>query len=379
MPTPLVSSSLLVACKKRVRYSCLIVAEKVSESLRRTKNQWSSSRRKVLQRKCCQNPPITFMLIGVCNDSHAVDRVREGSGTKKKASNPTAKDPQLSKLESLHERTGVEESLRLGGGRRLKLLDGRPPAKAHAADKPDFDFDFTEVGDRSIPERESSEEMPDVGSVLADLDRQDLLDKPESRPSESYSDPEMDALMQTVDSNGALDDSAHHVVSRHTYDDQTTPSNVISKRTLDQLCSRPPSPYAESPAKKARLSSGPLFIRNSSPSSSPVFTRNDTGSRTKDGKTRSIGHEIEDFFALDDDIFKISFTTEPHEYESTTTSSTVAVDTNTQMDKLDASQLEGKSKPDEMMEDQGNAYDFLADLDDWIENSGCIRIVDSLG
>lgn len=327
------------------------------------------------------------MLTGVGEDSRAKDRIQDGDSKTKKASKPSVKDSQFSKLESLHERMGVEGSLGLSGGRRLKLSDGRPPQKVKIADGPDFNFEFTEVGGRSPRDRESSEEMPDVDRVLADMDQQKLPVKPEGRSSEGYSDSEMDALMLAIDSNGVLDDSIHPIFAQetHTNDNRHMPTDAAAKRKLARSLSKSSSPHSESPespAKKVRLSSDPLFIRNSLPSSSPAFTLGDAVSQTKNNDTKSIGREIEDYFALDEDIFKIAPGPDSRGLDLATASSPTAAsaETDVHTDKSCASQKEDRAKPGDAMEDQGqdNAYDFLADLDDWIENSGCIRIVDSL-
>ena len=324
-------------------------------------------------------------------DSKAKGHGKENDSAtpKKKTVKPKTNDAQLSKLETLHERTGVKGSLGLGEGRRLKLSDGRPPprGKAKAAEEPDFKIDFTEISEAPRQEtetRESSEDLPDVQTVLAEHDHQNRS-KALDTASDDYSDSEVDALMMTVDSTGALQDGLEDPDSRRAFDGRA----YAPKRGLDDVLSNHSSPEPKSPlTKRARLSSDPLFLHDSSLAASPIFDRNDLQPAPMNAIAEPGRLEIEDFFSLDDNIFKITPSFDEHNSELThASSSTLATDSNavSKTRKSDAAQqvvIEPPKKEEKTVvaegQDSGYDYDFLADLDDWIENSGCIRIVDKL-
>lgn len=293
-------------------------------------------------------------------------------------------DAQLTKLESIHERSGVGESLGLNGGRRLKLSGGRPPTNIKPTDQPDFDFDFTKStgqhsNEEQKQERSDSEELPDVEKVLIAMDQRDQVIV-EDKSSDSYSDSEMDAFMMTIDSNGGLVDNFHHSSKGDTCKGQPARTDARQKRKFDFGRSDLSSPGCRPPIKRSRLTSDPLFLRGSSPSSPPVRVFNEGqggtgGAVSGDSATQG----LEDFFALDETLFQDEPSTALSESEPLGTSSTVAPNANIHKDEhtihsKDQTQPSNTDAKDE----QDTAYDFLADLEDWIENSGCVRIVDSL-
>ncbi|KAK1227235.1 ATP-dependent DNA helicase MER3 [Marasmius sp. AFHP31] len=135
---------------------------------------------------------------------------------KNKAATSVKPDRTLEDLEKLHKETNVEGNLNMPKGHRLKL---EPiPSSSGSATKPkkkrlptpDFDIDFTEIRDvkqdtskrRTLVELSDDEDdLPDADQVFDSLRKESS--KKRKQPSDSFSDPDMDALIRDFpDSTG---------------------------------------------------------------------------------------------------------------------------------------------------------------------------------
>lgn len=114
-------------------------------------------------------------------------------------------DPRLKQLEDLHSRNGVQASIHLPQGRRIKLDDGksRPDSKLGRKPKANFDIEFSKL-DAKAPTREefvireaSDDELPDPMEMLKNRGAGKSRDRSDST---SYHDSEMDALIRDMPS-----------------------------------------------------------------------------------------------------------------------------------------------------------------------------------
>lgn len=288
----------------------------------------------------------------------------------------------------MHERSGVKSSLGLGDGRRLKLSNGRPPTRveAQALEEPDFKINFTDITEAPKQDngnRESSEELPNVQEVLAEHESQ-RRSKVLDAASDEYSDSEMDALMMAVDSTGAPQDGLGDVLPQCTFDDRIPALKHRLDDSPNHSSLGPKSPLT----KRARLSSEPLFLHSSSLASSPIINRNGAQATQATDAYEHSKLEIDDFFSFDDRIFyNTTFSNEHNSDSMQASSSTLATNNETPSSTLkDFPVTKTATQPSRSGEvtatseekESGYDYDFMADLDEWIENSGCIRIVDKL-
>ncbi|KAI0647359.1 P-loop containing nucleoside triphosphate hydrolase protein [Trametes meyenii] len=112
-------------------------------------------------------------------------------------------DRSLKQLETLHERTGVEKNLQLGGGSRIKLeLDDAPQRKPTRKPAPQFDLEFARLGDNcstsgarpAIDLSDSDDDLPAPGHMFETLQASGIK-KAISSDSTDYADPDFDALI----------------------------------------------------------------------------------------------------------------------------------------------------------------------------------------
>ncbi|KAL5476424.1 HFM1_2 [Sanghuangporus weigelae] len=275
-------------------------------------------------------------------------------------------DTTLGQLGSLHKRSGVAESIRLDEGSRLKL-DPIPAArKPGVTVKPSFDVQFADLNEES--------------------------DKDACSDS-SLGDSELDAIMLTMDTANPIFDSANVSLTNIAAPNESELDLVAPKRTTKHTRESNSSiaqSSREPATKKTRLDTqpkpqsdnDPLFLHMSSLSSSrPTST-----ALGGDLCSANDYYPDDDFFSLDNSMFNIlppslpAQTGDPH--SDTTQTSTVQTDT-AQAANLDNgsgrtgahivttdAEAEGKDTNDfDRMDDD------WADMEDWIMNSGAVKIV----
>ncbi|KAL5529500.1 hypothetical protein ACEPAG_5485 [Sanghuangporus baumii] len=300
----------------------------------------------------------------------------------------TKEDTRLGQLESLHKRSGVAESIRLDAGRRLKL-DPIPAARKPGVPvKPSFNVQFADLNEESEKNEDSSDDMPDTQELLGST-------QPKKRARDecsdnSFGDSELDAIMLTMDTANPIFDSANVSMTNITAPNEPELGLVVPKPTGKSSSSLSQS-SREPATKKTRLDTqpkpqsdnDPLFLHMSSLSSSrPTST--------------ALGGELcsandycpdEDFFSLDNSMFNILPSSLPAQtgdsHSDTTQTSAVQTDT-AQAANLDNgsgrtgahivtadAKAEGKDT-----NDFDCMYDDWADMEDWIMNSGAVKIVE---
>ena len=116
----------------------------------------------------------------------------------KKTPRTKPEDSRLKKLEDLHNQAGVMKLQE----RRLIKLSISGSNKPKLGKDMDFDIKFADLTDKK---EESPETMPDSQEVLASVfnetpqKNKEKSKKPSSPPSADYYDPELDAIMLTID------------------------------------------------------------------------------------------------------------------------------------------------------------------------------------
>jgi hypothetical protein len=116
----------------------------------------------------------------------------------------------LKKLDELHERTNVQESLRLSQGQRLKLDEKHLDNSALRRDKPapNFDIAFTALQDAERPPSPhghvgyESDELPDVKTLLQGNAPQAIIENEQTPLSETtYSSSELNSMIRAMPSS----------------------------------------------------------------------------------------------------------------------------------------------------------------------------------
>ncbi|KAI9069106.1 P-loop containing nucleoside triphosphate hydrolase protein [Trametes sanguinea] len=158
---------------------------------------------------------------------------------------PTTADRSLKRLEALHERMGVEKSLHLGEGGRIKLKSEtnsqRPPKP-----RPDFDLELTELqGTPSVTRDGASVVLSDSGSDSDLPEPRDVFGalqksgarKKLSSDSVDYADPDFDALIANLPSSEAGDGSGQ----RKTHSEMLRPVSPTNdhSRAMDWMPGTP--------------------------------------------------------------------------------------------------------------------------------------------
>ncbi|KAH8117082.1 hypothetical protein DFH11DRAFT_1151356 [Phellopilus nigrolimitatus] len=300
------------------------------------------------------------------------------------------KDDGLERLESLHKRVGVNDSLRLPEGRRIKLDDGRTFYKSKKNAQVNFDVDFADIRDDDIEEGTSLEDMPDAKELIASVQR-----KPDKYSDTDYSNSELDAIMLTVDTECLPLVSANEKSKDQESDSRNGCSigdlgSHKKRRFLDDsvLNSTSVPTIAEPTTKKTKFDSQPptpaddkpLFLDNSS----TALSSDPTPYHAFDIDTCALDNNIdEDFFALDETLFDIAPSRKA--INAQTTAANDITDTPNifaeahEKYSSEAMELE-KVEEQDQDQDQENVdvgEDDWADFQDWAKNSGCIRIVES--
>ena len=119
----------------------------------------------------------------------------------------------LRRLEALHERTGVEKSLRLGEGGRIKLQSELAPrSQSSRKPVPQFDIEFTKLKHEPsatvttpMELSDSDDDLPDPGSYLRKHSKSRPAEQAVSSDSTNYSNSEFDALI----ANASISDELH--------------------------------------------------------------------------------------------------------------------------------------------------------------------------
>ncbi|KAJ8087976.1 ATP-dependent DNA helicase MER3 [Marasmius tenuissimus] len=173
---------------------------------------------------------------------------------KSKAATSVKPDRTLEDLEKLHKVTNVEGNLNLPKGHRLKLEP--VPSSSGSATKskkkrlptPDFDIDFTEIHDEKqdtlkrrmlVELSDDEDELPDADQVFDSLRKGSS--KKRKQLSDSFSDPDMDALIRD-------------------FPDSTGHDSVINTRRSPQA-----SPIKRiKPTREVYRSTDPLFLPSTS-------------------------------------------------------------------------------------------------------------------
>lgn len=214
-------------------------------------------------------------------DSHKPSKSKPKPRPKDNSKPTPQSERSLKQLEALHERMGVEKSLQLGGGSRIKLKhDLTSEAKPARRPVPKFDVEFSQVADDLSTAREpldvelsdtdSDCELPGIDSILDALKRPVLEKKPASSESTDYDNSEFDALIADlpladgVQQTGATGGRAGTTKAPGTGNPDTmhwTPATPSKKRK--KASSPQPFPQAKK-GKYTRSSSPPIEVRDMS-------------------------------------------------------------------------------------------------------------------
>lgn len=214
-------------------------------------------------------------------DSHKPSKSKPKPRQKDNSKPTPQSERSLKQLEALHERMGVEKSLQLGGGSRIKLKhDLTSEAKPARRPVPKFDVEFSQVAEEStarepldieLSDTDSDDDIP--GSILDALKKPPPEKKPASSDSADYANSEFDALIAElplvdgVQQSGcerlASASAGRTGASRASGASDTmdwTPATPSKKR---EQASPQPSPQAKR-GKYTRSSSPPIEVREMS-------------------------------------------------------------------------------------------------------------------
>ncbi|KAI0672919.1 P-loop containing nucleoside triphosphate hydrolase protein [Trametes maxima] len=138
------------------------------------------------------------------NRSGSMPKMRPKPRTNDENKTVPRPDRSLKQLETLHERTGVERNLQLGGGGRIKLaLDNASRSKPSRKPAPQFDLEFAHLEDNNstsgarpaIDLSDSDDDLPAPGQMFDSTLQASGTKKAVSSDSADYADPEFDALI----------------------------------------------------------------------------------------------------------------------------------------------------------------------------------------
>ncbi|KAJ7578472.1 Sec63 Brl domain-containing protein [Mycena floridula] len=151
---------------------------------------------------------------------------------------PVRPNRTLDDLESLHKRTNVKENLKLADGQRLKL-EPSPQATRKRKTAPDFNVKFSDITDPRDLEATSH-----VLDILDDDDDDlpephEILNSSRKRPSssDSFPDPEMDALIRDLPSP---DTAVLQPISTFSNSSRDSFASPISRKRSIEPVLRPP-------------------------------------------------------------------------------------------------------------------------------------------
>lgn len=215
-------------------------------------------------------------------DSHKPSKSKPKPRPKDNSKPTPQSERSLKQLEALHERMGVEKSLQLGGGSRIKLKhDLTSEAKPARRPVPKFDVEFSQVAEKStarepldieLSDTDSDDDLP--GSILDALKKPAPEKKPASSDSADYANSEFDALIAELPlADGVQQSGGERLASASagrtgagkasgapdTMD--WTPATPSKKR---EQASPQPSPSAKR-ARYTRSSSPPIEVCDMSP------------------------------------------------------------------------------------------------------------------
>ncbi|KAI0362446.1 P-loop containing nucleoside triphosphate hydrolase protein [Trametes cingulata] len=228
------------------------------------------------------------------DQQHADEDPNEGKRTRvkpkpraKEAPKPTSKsDKSIKQLEELHERTGVERSLQLSDGGRIKLQrDLATQQKPNRKPLPDFSaVEFSRLEDRlaatpgQLPEdlSESDDDLPGPGDILDALRMSGSTKKAVSSDSMDYANSEFDALIADLPLGDRPLDSGSNMqgIGRHRLSPVTSPAPglmdaeegfTLDVALFDIMPSTPTMPEPRSPERS-------LHRKSPSPSTSTSRT-----------------------------------------------------------------------------------------------------------
>ncbi|KAL7283636.1 hypothetical protein ACG7TL_003072 [Trametes sanguinea] len=236
-------------------------------------------------------------------------------------------DRSLKRLEALHERVGVEKSLHLGEGGRIKLKSEtnslRPPKP-----RPDFDLEFTELHDpcaeigASMELSDSDSDLPELRDVFGAVQKSQASKL--SSDSVDYADPDFEALIANLPSSDAGDGSAgydtHKEISKRTRSNDAfsgpmdwVPSTPSRKRKAEQSLGQPCKRVKENIADGKGLDAvslgadsafgGPLFESSLSDGALSFYETQDTVSPATSWAPALV--DDDEGFTLDTTLFDI--------------------------------------------------------------------------
>lgn len=290
----------------------------------------------------------------------------------------------LVNLDSLHKQAGVNKSLRLPEGKRIKLKVETQSRKQRAEDI-NFEVDLADIKEQLDDENDENEDMPDTKELIADAQSAQLKGRKED--SDYSGDSELDAIMLTVDTeNLPIASQNVNLMTEKTESAHSHQSNTTEKQQK-QKASHPRSPESLSPAfssslepctKKAKTDDDykqsdddvPLFLHKAS--SSSAFTPADRTYGPILSEEDYYGAE----FAPDSTLFDII----PPELNDASTKSHPCLpadpcDLDGPNDSHSVLNVRTEYKQREQDEHLDAACnDDWADLVDWMENSGAVIV-----
>ncbi|KAI5117308.1 hypothetical protein M0805_005536 [Coniferiporia weirii] len=304
-------------------------------------------------------------------------------------------DRRLKQLESLHKRTGVNNSLRLPEGQRIKLDDNvKMPHKQKQGASVNFDLELADIRDEDERDDESIDEMPGPKELLTTT-RRNQRAKDEKSSETDYSNSELDAIMLTVDTENlptSLTVSGGAGQPHSPPPDGNSGIGAHNKRKImcddSQSCTSTMA-CSQSAAKKSKLFSDsrtisdddPLFLHDSTLSSSSALSPHHTLGNA--GHNPSDTYDDDTFLDLDETMFDVLT---PYKASSTAQVAYRGNDSNNSAVDFPKGSLEGGRQGVETSgtfhyeerECDVTGEDDWADFEDWLENSGSVRIIENL-
>ena len=271
-------------------------------------------------------------------------------------------------------------SIGLDEGKRIKLNpipSARiPPATA----KPNFNLRFADLNENSEKNDASSDEMPDTKDLLKSTHQKKRRGNTSS--DNSFSDPELDAIMLTVDTApGSRDNSATNSTAC-----KSDPAFMCVERGTKR--SRLPSPLAPQTPRKFAEKKARLDIRSDPQSEEALFlhTSSLSSHHPAAGDYCAINDDYadDDLFTFDDSMFNLLTTPSIEEaLDASPETKTKPTQTNTaHTTDLDnaSEEIAAQIAPTGIDTKRSEAKrdcmeDDWADMEDWIMNSGSVQIV----
>lgn len=305
-------------------------------------------------------------------------------------------DKNLAQMEALHKATGVYKALRIDEGKRIKLdncrnVDAYKPKLGRQPKSKvlDLDFEFADIRDEENKKEPSDEHMPDLNELLSS--HKQGTEKPRTSSSEYSTDPDLDAIIAGVDDISALyAQTTQTTLTDFSFSQPSYKAEFNSIENVNKKRNIPDNSQPSPSTKRTKIfhdlqkpSDDKLFLPGSSQSVIlNLAPSNDDFTITTAKESDS--HIDDNFFDLDATLFNIipASSSSPVLCQANlhALDKTVAIAesdgiptiedkqaTPSEGDKGDLGQTEER--------DCGYEYDEWADMENWLLNSGLVKLV----